>query len=267
LYSTASYQTHNLAGIGLGYNNLAGVNLSGQNLSGASFGGAVLTGANFNHANLIRGYLSGANVVGADFTAADLRGVAADNLDLTQAITNNMIGPDGRVVGLQLGSGQSLTIRNMVEEVIGPPGGLGSPSYVTIIIPAFPVTIDQHFNMSSGGTLQLLFDSNPWTAVISFQSGIPVELGGTLDLEFADGADPSSQIGKPIHVFDWTGVTSNGTFDIGGPYTWDISQLYTSGDVTLTAVPEPASLLLLLIGGLATTWCIRTSECRLRYSS
>ena len=37
LYSTASYQAHDLTGIGLGGNNLAGVNLAGQNLTNANF--------------------------------------------------------------------------------------------------------------------------------------------------------------------------------------------------------------------------------------
>ena len=36
LYSTASYQAQNLAGIGLDGNNLAGWNLAGQNLSAAN---------------------------------------------------------------------------------------------------------------------------------------------------------------------------------------------------------------------------------------
>ena len=37
LYSTASYQAHDLTGIGLYGNNLAGVNLAGQNLTNADF--------------------------------------------------------------------------------------------------------------------------------------------------------------------------------------------------------------------------------------
>ena len=37
LYSTASYQAHDLTGIGLDGNNLAGVNLAGQNLTNANF--------------------------------------------------------------------------------------------------------------------------------------------------------------------------------------------------------------------------------------
>ena len=57
LYSTASYQSHDLTGIGLGLNNLAGSNLIGQNLTVADLSYATLTGANLNGA-----ILSGANV-------------------------------------------------------------------------------------------------------------------------------------------------------------------------------------------------------------
>jgi len=84
--------------------------------------------------------------------------------------------------------------------------------------------------------------------VISFEPGIPVSLGGTLDLDFADGVDPATQLGRTIHVFDWTGVSPSGALDIGGPYTWDVSHLYTAGDVTLTAVPEPSTMVLAFVG-------------------
>jgi hypothetical protein len=60
--------------------------------------------------------------------------------------------------------------------------------------------------------------------------------------------DVGTQVGRKIHLFDWSGVSPSGAFTIGGPYTWDASQLYTSGDVTLTAVPEPASIGLILAG-------------------
>ena len=45
LYSTASYQAHDLTGIGLAGNNLTGANLAGQNLTNANFVCATLTNA------------------------------------------------------------------------------------------------------------------------------------------------------------------------------------------------------------------------------
>jgi uncharacterized protein YjbI with pentapeptide repeats len=52
LYSTASYQAHDLSGIVLSANDLTGGNFAGQNLTNASFYHATLTGANLNQANL-----------------------------------------------------------------------------------------------------------------------------------------------------------------------------------------------------------------------
>jgi uncharacterized protein YjbI with pentapeptide repeats len=56
-YSTASYQAHDLSGIGLSSHDLARANLAGQNLMNASFALATLTGADF----------TGAEVRGASF--------------------------------------------------------------------------------------------------------------------------------------------------------------------------------------------------------
>ena len=250
LYSTASYQSHDLSGISLGYNDLTGVDLSGQNLFGASFRGAVLIAANFSHANLIRSYLSGANITGADFTAADMRDGNAlfpvtPQFDFKNAITTNTIRPNGHINGLDLQSSQYLVVRNS-----NPISYTAIDLEASYYIPAVPVVVDQHFNMGAGGILQLLFEANPWNSVISFHSGIPVALGGALDLEFTSDVNVGTQLGRTIHLFDWSGVSPVGTFTIGGPYTWDASQLYTAGDVTLTAVPEPASIVLILAGML-----------------
>ena len=91
--------------------------------------------------------------------------------------------------------------------------------------------------MSDGGNLQLLFDADAWDSTISFQPGIPVTLGGNLELSFATDVDLASQIGRTFHIFDWTGVEPTGTFTVSSLYRWDVSQLYSTGDVTL--VPEP----------------------------
>ncbi len=52
LYSTASYQNHDLTGVYYSYQKYAGANLAGQNLSNASFYEANFTNANFSHAVL-----------------------------------------------------------------------------------------------------------------------------------------------------------------------------------------------------------------------
>src|SRR5262249_1635155 len=116
-----------------------------------------------------------------------------------------------------------------------------------------PVVVEQGFSLTAGGVMRLDFDAEEWNSVISFQNGIQVALGGTLDLEFTSDVDVARQVGRKIHVFDWGGVSPNGSFAIGGPYTWDVSQLYTSGDVTLTAVPEPSGCLL---GTIVCGWFV-----------
>jgi hypothetical protein len=98
--------------------------------------------------------------------------------------------------------------------------------------------------MSDGGAHLLVFDSDPWDSLISFQPGIPVTLGGTLELTFADDVNLGIQVGRTLRIFDWTGVTTTGAFAISSPYVWDLSNLYSTGEVTLTSVPEPTTLAL-----------------------
>ncbi len=89
--------------------------------------------------------------------------------------------------------------------------------------------------MGDGGVLELRFDADPWNSLISFASGIPVQLGGALDLTFAQGTDPAAQVGHTLHVFDWAGVSPSGAFTVSSLYDWDTSGLYTTGVVTLLA--------------------------------
>jgi uncharacterized protein YjbI with pentapeptide repeats len=219
LYSTASYQAHDLAGIGLLGLNLAGWNFAGQNLSAADFRWADLTNANLHGANLANANFSGANVTGADFTVADARGTGLV-LSGSGAITANMIQPYGQIKGLDLGFGELLVVRNY--DAIPP-------------APPVPITVEQHLVMTTGGTLRMVFENESWGSTVSFQSGIPVALGGTLELAFADGVSLSSQIGRTFDVFDWTGVNPSGAFTVDSPYIWDLSNLYTTGSVTFLA--------------------------------
>jgi hypothetical protein len=88
--------------------------------------------------------------------------------------------------------------------------------------------------INQGGTLQIVFDADKWDSVITFQPAIPVILnGGTLDLTFAEGTDLSEQLGKTIDLFDWSGVSPTGAFTITSKYKWDLSRLYSTGEVTL----------------------------------
>ena len=104
--------------------------------------------------------------------------------------------------------------------------------------------------MSSGTALVFQFDGAPWGSTISFDSGIPVTLGGNLELDIAGGVYLGSLVHESVQLFDWTGVNPSGQFaqvininDLPTGYWWDTSQLYTTGYVTL--VPEPSSFVLL----------------------
>ena len=77
----------------------------------------------------------------------------------------------------------------------------------------------------------------PWGSTISFAPGIPVTLGGVLELTYAPGVNLAGEIGRTIDLFDWTGVNPTGAFTVTSPYTWDLSNLYTTGEVTLSNVP------------------------------
>jgi uncharacterized protein YjbI with pentapeptide repeats len=218
LYSTASYQARDLSGVGLDYCNLAGGNLAGQNLTNASFNGAMLTGA--------------------DFTAADARDAILFQSDV---ITTNLIRPDGHINGLNLEAGGVLVVRDYD----------GNP--VAYPVPTGPISIsvDQHLAMDPGGTLRMVFEADAWDSTISLAPGIPVTPGGTLELTFAADVNPASQLGRTFDLFNWTGVTPTGAFAISSPYHWNLSNLYSTGEITLNAVPEAATVPLLLASGIA----------------
>jgi uncharacterized protein YjbI with pentapeptide repeats len=188
LYSTASYADHDLSGILLYDNDLSGANLSGQNL----------TGANLN-----------ANLTGADFTAADVRGAFLPSFP-ANAITTNLIRRDGHIHSLDLDAGGLLVVRDHDGNPRDPWGWPVPP------IP-IPITIDQHLAMGPGGTLRMVFEADAWDSNISFAPGIPVTLGGTLELTFADNVNLASQLGRTFDLFDWTGVTPTGVFAISSP--------------------------------------------------
>jgi len=239
LSSTASYQAHDLTGIGLNGNELTGANLSGQNLTSANLGGAKLTGANLSQANLTNANLSmdlygyiPTDLTGANLTGADARGARFNFLSeyatLTGANTTNLVRPHGNVAGLDLSAGASLVVRDYD----------GNPAAYPIPTGPLPIVVDQHLAMDATGTLRLVFDADPWDSTISFAPGIPVALGGTLELTFAPDVNIATQSGRTIDLFNWTGVAPTGAFTISSPYTWDLSNLYTTGEVTLTAAPS-----------------------------
>jgi hypothetical protein len=91
----------------------------------------------------------------------------------------------------------------------------------------------------AGSTLRVVFEADHWGSTISFQPSIPVTLGGTLELTFATDVSVAEQVGRTFDLFDWTGVNPVGTFMVSSPYPWDLSKLYTTGEVTLLSLRTP----------------------------
>jgi hypothetical protein len=158
-------------------------------------------------------------------------GVSGASLASAGAITNNTILPDGTINGLNLEAGSTLTIRNYAGN--------------------FPVTVLGQAAFDPAATLQIVLDGNPWGSTISFASGIPVTLAGEMDLEIASGVNLASLVGDTFQLFNWTGVSPTGQFDIVADPGWDVSQLYTTGQVTYVGtVPEPSTFALLAAGAV-----------------
>jgi uncharacterized protein YjbI with pentapeptide repeats len=228
LYSTASYREGDLSGIELAANNLSGWNFAGQNLTNAHFADVSC----FYSCSLVF-----ASLTDIDFTAADLRGTDLWEVEhairpfYADAITANTILPYGHIDGLRLDAGGLLVVRDYDG------GSLYSPALL------IPIAVDQYMAMSLGGTLRMVFEADAWDSTFSFSPGIPVTLGGTLELTFADDVNLARQVGRTFDLFDWTGVIPTGAFAISGPHTWDLSQFYSTGEVTLLSVPEPRTLL------------------------
>ena len=260
LYSTRSYQSKDLQEIKFWYHDLTGWNLAGQNLSGASFRLADLTDANLSGANLadtdfsgsylsldgvyptllIRTDLSDAYLFGGKFewvemqdtnlARADARGTTYFSAPQGNR-TDNMIWPDQTIRGLQLGAGETLKVRGT---------SLAEADHRDTVYVMDVMTIEED------ATLELVlqeiegesetFVSTPHHSV---DSDVLVTLGGTLRLT---GVVPS--LGETLDLFDWPAPLEEGNvfshLEVWPDTAWDLSQLYTTGEITL--IPEPSPI-------------------------
>ena len=162
---------------------------------------------------------------GANLSGADGRGANFQFAVLTGANTANLIQSYGNIAGLDLTAGASLVVR----DYDGNPAAYPTPASPLSIV------VDERLAMDATGTLRLMFDADPWDSTIYFAPGIPVTLGGTLDLTFAPGVNVATQSGRTIDLFNWTDVTPTGAFTVSSPYSWNLTDLYTTGEVTLSA--------------------------------
>jgi len=214
LLSTASYRAHDLQGIVLNCD-LTGGNLSGQNLANANLTGCTLTNANLQDANLTNTTFFS---YPTNLTGADLRGATGFSGGRFSYYNTNVIFPDGTIQGLTLDSTHpTFLVRNYSRNI--------------------PIEVQQGMTISPGSSLVIELDGNPWGSTISSYGGL-VTLGGTLKLDLAAGATLASLAGGSIPLFNWAGVNPSGSFsstmsDLPAGYSWNTSQLYSTGNVTL----------------------------------
>lgn len=234
LYSTASYKSLDLTGIDFSGNFLSEWNFAGQNLSGSEFAFAILTNADFTGANLsgsdfLRATLTNANLTNAklpsirltdaDLTGTDTRSAESINTHST-TITRNMIRLDGSILGgLHINPAETMRLWDYDGDT------------------PIPIFVEDGMTVDQAGTLRAVFDADEWGSTISFEAGIDVMLGGTLLLEFDDEVNLAEQLGRTINLFNWGGVSPSGTFTVNSLYGWDLSNLYTTGEVTLVDIP------------------------------
>ena len=242
LYSTASYKNKDLHGINLSSNTLTGWNFAGQNLTSADLSANGLSSANFAGANLTSAKLTGnlidanfanANFTstiltsGSNFTRADLRGATA--FVAGAAKMTNAILPDGTINGLNLSDNTTFSVRDH----------------------SVAITAGTAFVLADTSTLQLIFSDGTWGSTISVAPGVTPVLSGTLKLLIDPAADLNALCDKTFTLFNWgTLPTTQFGQIVADPlpagYSWDTSELYTTGRV-MVAVPEPTVLGLLVV--------------------
>ena len=206
------YSTASYKANDLSYLNIEDINISDWNFEGQNLTNSRIitnsTNINLNLADIRNSYLAG--------------GLAAD--------LGNTILADGHIDGLDLFTGETLLIRDFDDDI--------------------EITIDNKMIVNTDTTLKILFEDNSWGSKISLSKNLPVVLNGTLELGFAPHTDINSLVGTTFEIFDWNEQLSS--FDsfneVKSDYTWDLDNLYSTGEVTLLEVPEPATALLMLCG-------------------
>lgn len=216
LYSTASYKAKDLSGVSFLIDDLSGWNLVGQNLTRAKFEAAVLNQTRLD--------------------CADTRGARELFPDLLEAaVTVNTILPDGQIAGLDLADDEALPIRDFDGNIA--------------------ITVDNGMRLAEGAMVEILLADGTWGSTITLAGGFTPDLGGTLKLGFAPGIDASGLVGTTFDLFNWNDQLPAGeefgqVVSLPG-YRWDLSGLYTTGEVMLVAVPEPAMPMMLALGAMS----------------
>lgn len=270
----------NLSSCNLGNADFSRANLTNTNCQWASMGGtnltdAVVKGADFSGSQLSQGQLYSTH----SYKVGDLRAIKLNGVSLkTIGVDSNpqawdFSGQsllDSEISGIAYDSytafqdadmrgAKGVTISNqnsawqsIFSQTIMPDGSLegfilGSGNTRTIYGHHLAVHVYKKMEIQPDATLRFIL-SEAWTAPLIVH-GFSPDLQGILDLRFDEGVDVSAMLGKTFDLFDWNGsllddsrfsrITTNGC-------QWDLTNLYTTGEITV--IPEPATLLLLSAG-------------------
>jgi hypothetical protein len=103
----------------------------------------------------------------------------------------------------------------------------------------------KEMTLESGSTLRILLHGGTWGSTITTDPGIPVGLGGTLDLGLDTPAMIPQLINQAIQLFSWTDPLAAGNeFDqilTDDRFIWDLSSLYSTGTIKIVHLKGDAT--------------------------
>ncbi|MBN2216037.1 MAG: discoidin domain-containing protein [Pirellulales bacterium] len=155
----------------------------------------------------------------------------------------------------QLGAGEDLVItlptavdgRYVQVQIDGLNLGAGTGYEQTLTLTEVAVGDITRYGYSQTAASTLGVELDPANELCDKMVAGAVTLAGTLDVTSLGGDFADGQV---FDILDWTSLT--GTFDavnlptLTGGLSWDVSNLYTTGE--LTVVPEPSTLVLVIMG-------------------
>jgi uncharacterized protein YjbI with pentapeptide repeats len=260
----------NLTGALLAFSSLANANLAGANLTGAYLDSSNLTDAILTGANLANAILSGSNLTNANLTGANLTGALLSaqvtNANLTGANLKNAIVGD-----LQTAIVASNTVYNqwtVISEgsaagltlAVSPAGDLDADDTLSVADVNLLASwiagrcCDQSwlfpaFDLNSDGVIDLE-DHRIWVKDLKH-----TWFGdANLDLQF-NSADLVDILAAGTYELDVAAGWATGDFDANGRFaSTDLVAALADGGyeqkprAAVSAVPEPASLVMLMVG-------------------
>ena len=221
--------------------NLSGADLTGADGQGANFELADLSNATMNGAVFRRTSFAGTTLDGTDMSRAILTGAVDFSAD-DSTITRNMLWPDHEFRGLHVENGEVFSIRSDLV-----PWSCGLYEFRARVNQSVIVESDAVIEVRAGGFAGVPFCVSAWVPALtqlSFADETFVSLDGTLRVSNVGRLGRSSiyddDFDGSYDLFEWP----EGAEAVQGefasvelpPGAWDISELYDTGVIKLTAV-------------------------------